>query len=563
MNYMELYKEWLNAPYIDDETKAELKEIENDEKEIEDRFYRDLEFGTAGLRGILGAGTNRMNLYTLRKTTYGLVKYFMDNFEGAADRGIVIAHDNRKMSREFCMESVRVIVGMGMKVYYFDDLRTTPMLSYSVRKLNCIGGIVITASHNPSNYNGYKVYGENGGQIMPDVAKQVLETIDKESTFDVLPLLESGNEDKMIMVDKSLDDEFIAAIEENSIRKGVIKDWARDFKVVYTPLCGSGRVPVLRVLKDSGFENIIVVPEEEMPDENFSGIERPNPEEKEALKRGIDLMIEENADILIANDPDCDRVGIAVRGKDREPILISGNQIGGLLTEYVLRGLKETGRLKDKSYMIKTVVTSEFGADIARNMGVEVIEILTGFKFLGEKVTQYENEGSKEFTLGYEESYGYLIGKQCRDKDGVVSTLMIAEMALYYRSKGKSIYDALIDLYEKYGYYREYSVSIFLEGKEGALKIKEIMATMRNQSLGEINGSPIIRLDDFEKGVDGFPKSDVLKYYLEDGSWIALRPSGTEPKLKIYIGTHDKYDDVAQKRLAELADTFEKMIRSI
>lgn len=563
MNYMELYKEWLNAPYIDDETKAELKEIENDEKEIEDRFYRDLEFGTAGLRGILGAGTNRMNLYTLRKTTYGLVKYFMDNFEGAADRGIVIAHDNRKMSREFCMESVRVIAGMGMKVYYFDDLRTTPMLSYSVRKLNCIGGIVITASHNPSNYNGYKVYGENGGQIMPDVAKQVLETIDKESTFDVLPLLESGNEDKMIMVDKSLDDEFIAAIEENSIRKGVIKDWARDFKVVYTPLCGTGRVPVLRVLKDSGFENIIVVPEEEMPDENFSGIERPNPEEKEALKRGIDLMIEENADILIANDPDCDRVGIAVRGKDREPILISGNQIGGLLTEYVLRGLKETGRLKDKSYMIKTVVTSEFGADIARNMGVEVIEILTGFKFLGEKVTQYENEGSKEFTLGYEESYGYLIGKQCRDKDGVVSTLMIAEMALYYRSKGKSIYDALIDLYEKYGYYREYSVSIFLEGKEGALKIKEIMATMRNQSLGEINGSPIIRLDDFEKGVDGFPKSDVLKYYLEDGSWIALRPSGTEPKLKIYIGTHDKYDDVAQKRLAELADTFEKMIRSI
>lgn len=564
MDYMKLYKEWIEASYIDDETKDELRAIESNEKEIEDRFYRDLEFGTAGLRGILGAGTNRMNLYTVRKTTYGLVKYLMDNFEDAADRGIVIAHDNRKMSREFCMESVRVISGMGMKVYYFDDLRTTPMLSYSVRRLNCIGGIVITASHNPSNYNGYKVYGDNGAQIMPDVAKKVLETIDRDSSLDVLPLLdEKANKDKAVMLDSSLDDEFIEAVERNSIRKDIIKKYAKDFKVVYTPLCGTGRVPVIRVLRDCGFENIIVVPEEEMPDKNFAGIDKPNPEEKEALERGIALMVREEADILIANDPDCDRVGIAVRGKDSEPILISGNQIGGLLTDYVLKGLKETNRLTDKACMIKTIVTSEFGADIARDMGVEVVEILTGFKFLGEKMTQYEKDGSKDFTIGYEESYGYLVGDQCRDKDGVVATLMIAEMALYYRSKGKSIYDALIDLYQENGYYRENTNSIYLGGKEGSAKIKEIMDTMRGQSLSQINGSKVVRLDDFKKGVEGFPISDVLKYYLDDGSWIALRPSGTEPKIKIYIGTHDKSDSVARRRLEELTQSFDEMIKSI
>src|SRR3712207_4067812 len=320
---------------------------------------------------------------------------------------------------------------------------------------------------------------------------------------------------------------------------------------------------VLRVLKDCGFENVIVVEEEEMPDENFSGIIKPNPEEKEALERGIALMQKEEADILIANDPDCDRVGIAVRGDDGTPILITGNQIGGLLTEYVLNGLKETGRLTDKACMVKTIVTSEFGADIARKMGVEVVEILTGFKFLGEKMTQYEKDGSKDFTIGYEESYGYLIGDQCRDKDGVVATLMIAEMALYYRSKDMNLYDAMIELYEKNGYYRESTDSIYLEGKEGSQKIKLIMDTMRTQNFENINGVNILKVEDYKKGVEGFPKSDVLKYYLGDGSWIALRPSGTEPKIKIYIGTHDKCDDTARQKLKELTSCFNEMIGKI
>ncbi|MBC2575747.1 phospho-sugar mutase [Peptostreptococcus canis] len=563
MKYLDLYNEWLTSPYFDDETKKELESIKDDEKEIEDRFYKDLEFGTAGLRGILEAGTNRMNKYIVRKTSYGLANYFLKNHDDAAERGIVIAHDNRHMSREFCMEACETIAAAGMKVYYFDDLRTTPMLSFSVMELNCIGGIVITASHNPQNYNGYKVYGENGAQIMPDVATDVLNEINNVKKFTDIPLFKESDRKKMVLLDKSIDEKFIKEVKKNIIRKELIYDYGTDFKVIYTPLCGTGRVPVLKVLKDSGFKNVITVPEEEMPDPDFAGIKTPNPEESVALTRGIELLKSENADILIANDPDCDRVGVAVRNLNGEVILLTGNQIGGLLTEYVLSGLKNLGRLPENSCMIKTVVTSEFGSDIAKMLGVEVVSILTGFKFLGDKMTQYKKDGSKTFIIGYEESYGYLIGEQCRDKDAVTATLLIAEMALYYRSKGKTLYEGLIDLYDKYGYYREKTTSIYLEGKEGGEKIDRIMSYLRNNIHDDIDNLKIIERLDFQSGVEGFPKSNVLKYVLEDKSWIAFRPSGTEPKIKIYIGTYNLDDSIATSKLDKLDKYFLNIVESI
>lgn len=563
MNYMETYKKWINSDYFDKDTRAELLSIKDDKKKIEDRFYRDLEFGTAGLRGIVEAGTNRMNIYTVRRTSYGLAKYFLKNYSDAKDRGIAIAHDNRNMSREFCMEAAKTIAAAGIKVYYFDDLRTTPMLSYTVRKLNCIGGIVITASHNPPEYNGYKVYGDNGAQIMPDVADDVLKEIENIKELDTIPEFKDEYMDRLILLDEEIDNDFLRAVEENTIRKELIKEYAKDFKIIYTPLCGTGRVPVLKTLKDSGFENVIVVPEEEMPDPNFAGIKTPNPEESLALTRGIELLKENDADILIATDPDCDRVGVAVKNSKGEIVLLTGNQIGGLLTDYVIKGLKEKSRLADNACMIKTIVTSEFGADIARDCKVDVINILTGFKFIGDKMTKYEKDGSHTFVLGYEESYGYLIGNQCRDKDAVVATLMISEMALYYRSQGKTLYEGLIDLYEKYGYYREKTSSIYLEGKEGSEKIEEIMQYLRENKFTEVLGVSVVKFEDYKKGVSGFPKSNVIKYYLDDKSWIAFRPSGTEPKIKIYIGTYDVSDKKARERLEELGKYIVGLIKSI
>lgn len=563
MSYKELYNEWIESPYFDDDTKKELLSIKDDEKEIEDRFYRDLEFGTAGLRGVVEAGINRMNIYTVRRTSFGLANYFLKNHSDAAERGIVIAHDNRNMSKEFCLEASKTFAAMGMKVYYFDDLRTTPLLSYSVRKLNCIGGIVITASHNPPQYNGYKVYGDNGSQIMPDVAKDVLEEIDNVTNFNDIPLPSKEDLSNMILLDTEIEDSFIEAVKENVINDELVRKFGKEFKMIYTPLCGTGREPIQRALKECGYEQVIIVPEEEMPDPLFAGIKTPNPEESAALARGIELMKKEKADILIATDPDCDRVGVAVTNKEGEVQLLTGNQIGGLLVHYVLNGLKEKGKLTDKSCMIKTVVTSEFGADMAKDLGVEVVEILTGFKFLGDKMTQYEKDGSKDFTMGYEESYGYLIGRQCRDKDAVTATLLISEMALYYRSRGMTLHDGLMELYGKYGYYSEKTTSIYLEGKEGGEKISRIMDHLRNTEIDQINGRKLVSVLDFEKGVEGFTKSNVLKYIFEDGSWIALRPSGTEPKIKVYIGTKDSNYEESLSKLEELNDYFMSKVNSV
>ena len=541
MSYKERYLEWVNNPYFDEETKQELLNIKDNNKEIEDRFYKDLEFGTAGLRGVIAAGTNRINKYTVRRATYGLANYIIKNTtEEEKDRGVVIAHDNRHMSREFCMETASTLAACGIKAYIFDSLRTTPELSFAIRNLNAISGVVITASHNPPEYNGYKVYWEDGAQVMPDIANAITEEINSIVDYSTIPTLTDENKDLIIMLDEKQDTDFIEVVKKQVIRKELVNEIGKEFKIVYTPLCGTGNIPIRRALKEIGFENVIIVKEEENPDPNFAGIEYPNPEDQKALDRGINLATEVGADLVIATDPDCDRVGVAVRTLSGEYELLTGNQIGGMLTNYIIESLKEKNELKSNSTLIKTIVTSEFGADIAKANNIEVLNVLTGFKFIGEKIKSFEENNEKTYLFGYEESYGYLVGTHARDKDGVVASLLISEMAAYYYANGKSLYEGLMDLYERYGYFKEETISITLSGIEGLSKINNIMAYFRENEISEINNTKVIEVKDYQKGIDSLPKANVLKYFLEDGSWIAIRPSGTEPKLKFYIATKGK-----------------------
>lgn len=541
MSYKERYLEWVKNPYFDEETKQELLNIKDNNKEIEDRFYKDLEFGTAGLRGVIAAGTNRINKYTVRRATYGLANYIIKNTtEEEKNRGVVIAHDNRHMSREFCIETASTLAACGIKAYMFDSLRTTPELSFAIRNLNAISGVVITASHNPPEYNGYKVYWEDGAQVMPDIANAITEEINSIVDYSTIPTLTDENKDLIIMLDEKQDTDFIEAVKKQVIRKELVNEIGKEFKIVYTPLCGTGNIPIRRTLKEVGFENVIVVKEEENPDPNFTGIEYPNPEDQKALDRGINLATEVGADLVIATDPDCDRVGVAVRTLSGEYALLTGNQIGGMLTNYIIESLKEKNELKSNSTLIKTIVTSEFGADIAKSNNIEVLNVLTGFKFIGEKIKLFEENNEKTYLFGYEESYGYLVGTHARDKDGVVASVLISEMAAYYYANGKSLYEGLMDLYEKYGYFKEETISLTLSGIEGLAKINNIMAYFRENEIREINNTKVIEVKDYQKGIDSLPKANVLKYFLEDGSWIAIRPSGTEPKLKFYIATKGK-----------------------
>ena len=460
MNYMDKYKEWSTNPYFDKETQEELNNIISNEKEIEDRFYKDLEFGTAGLRGVIAAGTNRINKYTVRRATFGLANYIMKNTtEEEKNRGVVIAHDNRHMSREFCIETANTLAACGIKAYIFDSLRTTPELSFAVRNLGTIAGIVITASHNPPEYNGYKVYWEDGAQVMPHIANAITDEINSITDYSTIPTLTEENKDLVVMLGEADDTAFIEAVKTQVVRPELIQETGKDFKIVFTPLCGTGNVAIRRALKEVGFENVLVVKEEEMPDPNFAGIEYPNPEEQKALTRGIELAKKEGADLVIATDPDCDRVGVAVKTTTGEYALLTGNQIGGLLTNYIIEGLKEKNALKEDSTLIKTIVTSEFGADIAKANNVEVLNVLTGFKFIGEKIKSFEETNKGTYVFGYEESYGYLVGTHARDKDGVVASLLISEMAAYYYSKGMSLYEGLLELYAKYGFFKEKTIS--------------------------------------------------------------------------------------------------------
>lgn len=564
MNYMEIYNQWLESDYFDAETKQELENIKGNEKEIEDRFYTDLEFGTAGLRGIIAAGTNRINIYTVRRATFGLANYIMKNTtEEEKNRGVVIAHDNRNMSREFCLEAANTLAACGIKAYIFDSLRTTPELSFAVRKLHTIAGIVITASHNPPEYNGYKVYWEDGAQVMPEIAAAITDEVNSIKDYSTIPTIKEDQKDLVVMLGEDQDTAFIEAVKTQVIKKDLVKKVGQDFKIVYTPLCGTGNVPVTRALSEVGFKNVLVVPEEQNPDPNFAGIEYPNPEEHKALTRGIALAKAEGADLVIATDPDCDRVGVAVKTTTGEYALLTGNQIGAMLTNYIIESSKEENKLDPKATLVKTIVTSEFGADIAKANNLDVINVLTGFKFIGQKIKSFEESGDKTYLFGYEESYGYLVGTHARDKDGVVASLLISEMAAYYYDKGMSLYEGLQELYKKYGYFKEKTISLTLKGIEGLAKIKEIITYFRENDIEEFNNTKVVDLKDYQKGIDGLPKSNVLKYFLEDGSWIAIRPSGTEPKLKFYVAVKGQDEVKCLEKIANIEADINKIIDQV
>ena len=565
MSFRETYNNWVENHYFDEKTREELKNLEGNEKEIEDRFYKNLEFGTAGLRGIIAAGTNRINIYTVRRATFGLANYILKNTSKEEQaRGVVIAHDNRFMSREFCIETANTLAACGIKAYIFDGLRTTPELSFAVRKLHTIAGIVITASHNPPEYNGYKVYWEDGAQVMPEIANAITEEINAIEDYSTIPTLSEENKDLVVLLDDKQDTAFIEAVKTQVIRKELVEKVGKEFKIVYTPLCGTGNVPVRRALKEAGFENVLVVKEEEMPDSNFAGIEYPNPEDKKALTRGIELAKEQGADLVMATDPDCDRVGVAVRTTSGEYAMLTGNQIGGMLTNYIIESQKAENKLKDNEVLIKTIVTSEFGADIAKANNLEVMNVLTGFKFIGEKIKLFEeNNNEKTYLFGYEESYGYLVGTHARDKDGVVASLLISEMAAFYYSQGMSLYEGLQELYKKYGYFKEETISLTLAGKEGLEKIAEIISYFRNTNIESINNKKVVEVKDYAKGIDGLPKSNVLKYFLEDESWVAVRPSGTEPKLKFYIAVKGNDEAECDTKVAGIKADIDEIVNKL
>ncbi|MCU5872051.1 phospho-sugar mutase [Clostridioides difficile] len=553
MDYKNSYEMWLNSPYFDEQTKNELLSIKDDEKEIQDRFYKNLEFGTGGLRGIIGAGTNRINIYTVRRATLGVLNYIMKTQgEEGKQKGIVIAHDSRYMSREFCIEVAKTLSAYGVKAYIFEELKPTPELSFAVRYLKCAMGIVITASHNPKEYNGYKVYDSDGGQICIDMANDIIAEVNKIDDYSIIKSIdfkEALSKNLITILDNEVDDEFIKAVKKQVLRQNIIDEYGKKLKIIYTPIHGTGNKSVRRVLSECGFENVMVVKEQELPDSNFSTVKYPNPEEKSVFNIAIEMAKNNGTDLIIGTDPDCDRVGIVVKDSSGEYVVLNGNQVGSLLVRYILESLVEENKLpKNNPTIIKTIVTSELGAKIAKAYNVDCLNTLTGFKFIGEKIKAFEESNDRSFIMGYEESYGYLIGTHARDKDGVVSSLMICEMAAYYSSKGMNLYEALIDTYNKFGYYKEDLKSVTLKGIDGIKKIKEMMLYFRSVKIDNVADVKVDKILDYKDGFDDLPKSDVLKFLLEDGSWIAIRPSGTEPKIKFYFGANsDNQEDVEFK----------------
>ncbi len=543
MNYKEAYEKWLTSDKVTEEVKAELRALE--EKEIEDRFYKELEFGTGGLRGIMGAGTNRMNIYTVRKATQGLALEILDKGKELSEQGVVIAHDSRNNSALFAKECAKVLCANGIKTYLFESLRPTPELSFAVRHLGCARGIVVTASHNPKEYNGYKVYGEDGGQLPPEVADIIIGYINKTDIFEDIKISDTPD---YISIGEDVDKAYINAVKEQSL--GIkIPD---DFKVVYTPIHGSGNKLVRRVLDEIGVKNVFVVPEQAEPNGDFPTVKSPNPENPEAFTIALEYAKEQNADIVFGTDPDSDRIGVVVRKNDGSFAVLNGNQTGTLLCEFILRKRKEAGTLPKEGAVIKTIVTTEMIRAVADSFGVETIDVLTGFKFIGEKIKEFEAEGKfDKYLFGLEESYGYLKGSYARDKDAVVASMLVTELAADLKSQGKTLYDGLVELYEKYGYYLETLETKTLTGIEGVEKIKAIMKKFREE------GVPMEteKILDYSQGIDGLPKSDVLKYFLSDGSWFAVRPSGTEPKIKFYFGVCGKTQEEAQSKSKALMDS--------
>ncbi|MGL6107509.1 phospho-sugar mutase [Romboutsia sp.] len=572
MYYKKAYEEWLNSPYFDRNTKEELLNIKEDEKEIQERFYKNLEFGTGGLRGIIGAGTNRINLYTIRRATLGVANYIVKTMgQEGKDKGVAIAYDSRFMSREFCIEAAKTLAAYGIKAYIFDDLRPTPELSFAVRYLNCAMGIVITASHNPKEYNGYKVYGPDGGQVCIEMANEIISEVNKIEDYNTIKTIDfetAKNSNLIVELDDSVDKEFIKAVNSQIIRQDIIDAYGKDLKVIFTPIHGTGNKSIRTSLKQAGFENVIVVKEQENPDPNFSTVEYPNPEEKSVFNIAIEMAKENGADLIIGTDPDCDRVGVVVKDSKGEYVVLNGNQVGSLLVRYIIESIVAKNKLPKNPTIIKTIVTSELGAKIAAHYGVKSIDTLTGFKFIGEKINEFEivasnNEESNSFIMGYEESYGYLVGTHARDKDGVVAALLICEMAAYYASKNMNLYEAMMDTYEKFGYYKENLISITLKGIEGIEKIKEIMNYFRTTNIENIANIKVDKVLDYKEGVENLPKSDVLKFLLQDGSWIAVRPSGTEPKIKFYIGTNSDNEQDVDSKLSKLISSMTEIVDAI
>ncbi|GAB6188959.1 phospho-sugar mutase [Marinitoga arctica] len=570
MDYMKVYEEWLNSPYVDEETKKELLSIKGNEKEIMERFYKELEFGTAGLRGVLGAGTNRMNIYTVGKATQGLADFIKSKGEDYMKRGVVIAYDVRHNSDVFAKTAALILAANGIKAYLFDHIAPTPLLSFSVRRLHTAAGIVVTASHNPKNYNGYKVYWEQGSQILDDVAIPVMENIKKLTDFSMVKKIsekEALEKGLLEYVGKEIEDEYIEKVKNLAIREDVDKD----LKIVYTPLNGTGNKPVRRVLAERGFKNVFVVPEQENPDPDFTTVGYPNPEDIKAFEYAKRLAKEKDADIIIATDPDCDRTAVMVK-HNNEYIPLNGNQTGALLIKYIIEGRKEKGILSEKGMIIKSIVTGDLGKELAEKYGVVTFETLTGFK----NICGLENEleGKYDFEFGYEESIGYVTGTFVRDKDGVISSMFVSEAAAYYKKLGKTLVDVLYDMYNEIGYYFENNFSIIIEGLEGMTKMKKIMEIYRKDFPREIGSMKLVRYMDYLekkdydllsgeiKGTD-VPKSNVLRFFFDDGSWYAVRPSGTEPKLKIYIYSKDKEEEKSKEKLELMKEKIMQIINSV
>ena len=575
MGYKETYQEWLKNPYFDADTKAELERIAADENEIKERFYTDLEFGTAGLRGIIGAGTNRMNLYTVRKATQGLANYILKN--GSAEKGVAIAFDSRRMSPEFAQEAACCLAANGIKAFVFDSLRPTPELSYAVRKLGCIAGINITASHNPPEYNGYKVYWEDGAQITPPHDKGIMDEVKAVEDYTTMKTM-SAEEAKAAglyeVIGAEVDDAYIAELKKQVIHQDAIDAVGKDLKIVYSPLHGTGNIPARRILKELGFENVYVVKEQELPDGEFPTVSYPNPEAAEAFELGLKLAKEVDADIVLATDPDADRLGVRVKDKNGEYHDLTGNMSGCLLADYEIGQRKALKGLPEDGYLIKTIVTTNMADAIAEHYQAGLIEVLTGFKYIGQQILGFETTGKGEYLFGFEESYGCLIGTHARDKDAIVATMALCEAAAYYKTKDMTLWDAMIEMYEKYGYYKDDIQSITLKGIEGLAKIQEILETLRKNPPAEIAGYKVLKARDYkadtikdmqtgEVSSTGLPSSNVLYYDLSDDAWLCVRPSGTEPKVKFYYGVKGTSLTDADEKSASMGKEVLAMIDEI
>ena len=574
MDYKELYKDWLENPYFDENTKAELKAIEQDDNEIKERFYKELEFGTAGLRGIIGAGTNRMNIYTVRKTTQGLANYIAA-VNGQA-KGVAIAYDSRRMSPEFAKEAALCLAANGVKAYIFETLRPTPELSFAVRELGCIAGINITASHNPPEYNGYKVYWEDGAQITPPHDSGIMAEVQKVVDYNEVKTMDEEAAKAaglFVVIGKEIDDAYMAALKSQVIHADAIKAMAKELKIVYSPLHGTGNIPARRVLKELGFENVYVVKEQELPDGEFPTVSYPNPESDEAFELGLKLAKEVDADLVLATDPDADRLGVRVKdSKTGEYHTLTGNMSGCLLADYELGQKKEVyGKLPEDGAVISTIVTTNMAAAIAKHYGVEFIEVLTGFKYIGQQILGFETKGKGSYLFGFEESYGCLIGTHARDKDAIVATMALCEAAAYYKTKGMTLWDAMVAMYEKYGYYKDDIQSITLKGIEGLEKIQTILENLRKNPPTEIGTYKVLSARDYkadtvvnmetkEVTATGLPSSNVLYYDLNDDAWVCVRPSGTEPKIKIYYGIKGTSLQDADEKSAALGADVKKLI---